>query len=72
GAVVVTLLPELLRASEGFYLIIFSLAVILMMLFMPKGLVEIWDWMVRKMTGRGLDQAHPPAPPEPAAVLEPK
>ena len=72
GAVVVTLLPELLRAAEGFYLIIFSLAVILMMLFMPKGLVEIWDWMVRKMTGRGLDQAHPPAPPEPAAVLEPQ
>ncbi len=72
GAVVVTLLPELLRASEGFYLIIFSLAVILMMLFMPKGLVEIWDWMVRKLTAQRLDPARPPAPPEPAAVLEPK
>ncbi len=72
GAVVVTLLPELLRASEGLYLIIFSLAVILMMLFMPKGLVGIWDWMVRTMTRRRLGPAHPPAPPEPAAVLEPK
>ncbi len=39
GAAVVTLLPEVLRASEGLYLVIFSLAVILMMLFMPKGLV---------------------------------
>jgi branched-chain amino acid transport system permease protein len=43
GAAVVTILPEVLRASEGLYLIIFALAVILMMLFMPKGLVGLWD-----------------------------
>jgi len=43
GAVLVTVLPELLRASEGLYLIIYSLAVVLMMLFMPKGLVGLWD-----------------------------
>lgn len=66
GAVVVTLLPEVLRASEGFYMIIFSLAVILMMLFMPKGLVGIWDWVVGWATRREFD------PPEPAAVGEPK
>ncbi|MBI4734677.1 MAG: branched-chain amino acid ABC transporter permease [candidate division NC10 bacterium] len=72
GAVVVTLLPELLRASEGFYLIIFSLAVILMMLFMPKGLVAAWDWMVCRLTRRTVSPAHPPPPPEPAAVLEPE
>jgi branched-chain amino acid transport system permease protein len=72
GAVVVTLLPEVLRASEGFYMIIFSLAVILMMLFMPKGLVGIWDWVVGWATRREFDPAHPPAPPEPAAVGEPK
>jgi hypothetical protein len=35
-----------LRASEGLYLVIYALAVILMMLFMPKGLVGIWDWTV--------------------------
>lgn len=46
GAAVVTILPEALRASEGLYLIIYALAVILMMLFMPKGLVGIWDWLV--------------------------
>lgn len=46
GAAVVTILPEALRASEGLYLIIYALAVILMMLFMPKGLVGIWDWLM--------------------------
>jgi branched-chain amino acid transport system permease protein len=52
GAVVVTVLPEALRASEGLYLIIYALAVILMMLFMPKGLVGLWDharaWLARR------------------------
>src|SRR6266542_2538811 len=43
GALVVTVLPEVLRGSEGLYLIIYALAVILMMLFMPKGLVGLWD-----------------------------
>jgi branched-chain amino acid transport system permease protein len=43
GALVVTVLPEVLRGSEGLYLIIYALAVIIMMLFMPKGLVGLWD-----------------------------
>ena len=45
GALVVTALPEVLRGAEGLYLIIFSAAVILMVLFMPEGLVGIWDWL---------------------------
>ena len=61
GAAVLTLLPEALRRSQGFYLIIFSLAVILMMLFMPKGLVGIWDWIAGRMTHRGLGPTDPPA-----------
>jgi branched-chain amino acid transport system permease protein len=44
GAILVTVLPEVLRASEGLYLVIYAAAVMLMMLFMPKGLVGIWDW----------------------------
>ncbi|HEV8306925.1 MAG TPA: branched-chain amino acid ABC transporter permease [Methylomirabilota bacterium] len=72
GAAVVTLLPEALRASEGLYLIIFSLSVILMMLFMPRGLVGVWDWLIARVTRRGLGPAHPPAPPEPATIVEPK
>jgi branched-chain amino acid transport system permease protein len=43
GAVLVTVLPEVLRASEGLYLIIYAAAVMLLMLFMPKGLVGLWD-----------------------------
>jgi len=52
GALVVTVLPEVLRGSEGLYLIIYALAVILMMLFMPKGLVGLWDlaWRFSKST----------------------
>jgi branched-chain amino acid transport system permease protein len=52
GALVVTALPEALRSSEGLYLIIFSAAVILMVLFMPTGLVGLWD-RLRLRLGRG-------------------
>jgi branched-chain amino acid transport system permease protein len=45
GALVVTALPEVLRGAEGLYLIIFSGLVILMVLFMPGGLVGAWDWL---------------------------
>jgi branched-chain amino acid transport system permease protein len=60
GATVVTVLPELLRASEGLYLIIYSGAVILMMLFMPKGLVGLWDWLMTRRDRKNT----PPALPE--------
>ncbi len=43
GAILVTVLPEILRASEGLYLILYALAVMLMMLFLPTGLVGLWD-----------------------------
>jgi branched-chain amino acid transport system permease protein len=62
GAAVVTILPEALRGSEGLYLIIYSLAVILMMLFMPKGLVGIWDGVVGWL-GRGKAVPAPLAAP---------
>jgi branched-chain amino acid transport system permease protein len=51
GAAVVTILPETLRASEGLYLVIYALAVVLMMLFMPKGLVGLWDRLVMRRPG---------------------
>jgi branched-chain amino acid transport system permease protein len=65
GALVVTVLPEVLRASEGLYLIVYALAVILMMLFMPKGLVGLWDRaVVRPAAGDGRALAAPPGAPE--------
>ncbi|MGA7973926.1 MAG: branched-chain amino acid ABC transporter permease [Pseudolabrys sp.] len=42
GAVVVILLPEALRFTEGYYLIIYSAAVIALMVFCPSGLIGIW------------------------------
>ncbi len=47
GAAVVILLPELLRFTEGYYLIIYSLLVIVLMVFSPSGLIglgqKIWQ-----------------------------
>lgn len=71
GAAVVTVLPEALRVSQGFYLIIFALAVIMMMLFMPKGLIGVWDWVVERAASRRAGPDHP-APPGPVTLLEPK
>jgi len=66
GAAVVTILPELLRGSEGLYLIIYSLAVMLMMLFMPKGLVGLWDGASALLgRGRPVPGALPAPPGEP-------
>lgn len=69
GAAVITLLPEALRVSQGFYLIIFALAVMLMMLFMPKGLVGVWDWAVERVALRRAGPV-PPAPPDAVTLPE--
>jgi branched-chain amino acid transport system permease protein len=42
GAGVVILLPEFLRFAEGYYLIIYSALVIIMLVFVPSGLIGIW------------------------------
>src|SRR5690606_660813 len=42
GAGVVILLPEFLRFAEGYYLIIYSALVIIMLIFVPAGLIGIW------------------------------
>lgn len=41
GAAVVTLLPEMLRFTEGYYLIIYALLVIVLMVFSPRGLIGL-------------------------------
>jgi branched-chain amino acid transport system permease protein len=42
GAGIVILLPELLRFTEGYYLIIYSALVIVMLIFVPSGMIGIW------------------------------
>jgi branched-chain amino acid transport system permease protein len=53
GAIIVAILPESLRITQKLYPIIFALAAMLIMIFMPKGTVSGVDWIYRKVTGRG-------------------
>jgi branched-chain amino acid transport system permease protein len=64
GAILVTVLPEVLRASEGLYLVIYAAAVMLMMLFMPKGLVGVWDWFLGWLAPVGPSPARLAGPPD--------
>ena len=57
GSMVIVILPEILRASQGMYLIIFSVCIIVMMLFLPRGLISLWDMAIERLR---------PAPPSPA------
>jgi branched-chain amino acid transport system permease protein len=41
GALVAVILPDILRFSEGYYLILYALAVMLLMAFCPKGLLGL-------------------------------
>lgn len=56
GAVLVTVLPELLRGAASFYLIIFAALTLVIVLFQPKGLVAPWDLAYRRVTGRAAPQ----------------
>lgn len=52
GAFVVLGLPEVLRVSETFFLVMFSFLGILMVVFMPKGLVTLIDLLFTKVFRR--------------------
>ena len=52
GAGVVILLPEVLRFTEGYYLIIYSALVIVMLVFVPSGLIGIWGRLREKFWPR--------------------
>ena len=52
GAMIVALLPELLRVTEKYFPIIFALTAVLIMVFLPKGSVSLVDWVYKKVTGR--------------------
>ncbi len=43
GAAIVILLPEVLRFTQGYYLIIYALMVIVLMVFCPSGMLGLWD-----------------------------
>lgn len=64
AAVIVTLLPEALRDIPQFRLIIYALALVLIMIFRPKGLFgvhEVWDRAEWRWVGRLLRRGGPKA-----------
>ena len=44
GAILLTLLPELLRGIGDLRLVVYGVALTLVVLFMPGGLVQAWNW----------------------------
>jgi len=52
GAAVVILLPEFLRFTEGYYLIIYSATVVMLMIFSPSGLIGIGARIMQKARPR--------------------
>ncbi len=49
GAAVVILLPEVLRFTEGYYLIIYSLLVIVLMVYSPNGLIGLGHKIIDRL-----------------------
>jgi branched-chain amino acid transport system permease protein len=50
GAIVLTFLPELLRGFGELRLMIYGLALMLVVLFMPGGMVQAWNALRRRMS----------------------
>ena len=48
GAVILTVLPQLLTAFEDYETLVFGSIIILVMIFMPKGIASLWDKIVSK------------------------
>ena len=61
GALIAVLLPEWLRITQGYYLIVYSAMIMLMMAFCPYGLFGMMERAVKGLRVRR-------APPAPAAV----
>jgi branched-chain amino acid transport system permease protein len=52
GALLVVVMPEFLRFTEGYYLIVYAGAVIALMVFCPSGLLGLWDRLLTSMKAR--------------------
>ncbi|WP_046862839.1 branched-chain amino acid ABC transporter permease [Microvirga massiliensis] len=57
GAAVVILLPEFLRFTGGYYLIIYAVLVIVMLVFVPSGLIGIWARIREQFIARPIARA---------------
>jgi branched-chain amino acid transport system permease protein len=57
GAIVAVLLPEWMRVTQGYYLIIYATMVMVMMAFSPSGLLGLAERATKAMTTRRRDPA---------------
>lgn len=56
GAAVVILLPEVLRFTQGYYLILYSGAVIILMVYSPSGLMGLGNRLLSKIRPRRIER----------------
>jgi branched-chain amino acid transport system permease protein len=52
GAALVILLPEVLRVTDEYYLMIYAGAVLVLMIFCPSGLIGLWQRAVQRWRGQ--------------------
>ena len=57
GALVAVLLPEWLRITQGYYLMLYAAAIMVMMAFCPSGLLGLVERAMRILNGRRSDAA---------------
>jgi len=63
GALISVLLPEWLRFTQGYYLILYALFVMLLLIWSPTGLLGIADRMLRARRTRAASVARAAAAP---------
>lgn len=56
SAIVLTVLPELLRAFSDYRMVAYSLALVLMMIFRPQGLFGSYDFSLKKLIEKFLNR----------------
>ena len=55
SATVLTVLPELLRSVADYRMVAYSLALVIMMIFRPKGLFGSYDFSMSRVLEKGLN-----------------
>ena len=55
SAAVLTILPELLRSVADYRMVAYSLALVLMMIFRPKGLMGSYDFSMSRVLEKGIN-----------------
>lgn len=49
GTALLGILPELLRSFKNFDIAVYGLLLIIIVIFMPKGVISIFDWMAKQL-----------------------